>query len=129
MQSSCFKMESHTEAFISINVLFPKQNSGFTGVYYTSPYPLCISEIYPIFKAINGKFVERGTVWKETTRKGIWVDIGMNMYTCVLELRNLISISFLFIPMAVFLVWVFIFSVSSCLFFLTRVLFPRIHFL
>lgn len=129
MKSPCFKMENHTEAFISINVLFPKQNSGFTGVYYTSPYTLCISEIYPNFW---GSKWEICRMWNslegETTGKGVWMDIGVNMYSCVLEPRNLISIPFLFILMAVFLVQIFIFSVASCLFFLIRVLFPRIHF-
>lgn len=36
MKATCINMEGHTEAFIRINVLFPKQGSGFTGVYYIS---------------------------------------------------------------------------------------------
>lgn len=45
MKATCANMEGHTEAFIYINVLFPKQGRGFTGVYYISPYTFCTYEI------------------------------------------------------------------------------------
>lgn len=64
-------------------------------------------------------------MWEEFKERACWrrawIDIGMNIYSHALGLRNLISFPLsLSSPSAVFLVHITVFSIAFCLFFLTR---------